>query len=151
MRDAVLVVIIIIAGIAGFNFLFNKKSPSLPENFLASTDIKNDEKVQIEILAEGTGTSTKNGDKVTMHFTGMLEDGKIFESSREKGMTFSFVLGKGEVIKGFDMGILGMKVGEKRRIMVPSSLGYGAQGAGNGLIPPDSNLIFEVELLSVNE
>ncbi len=103
-------------------------------------------------LKEGTGAEAKKGDKVEVHYTGWLyEDGKVgkkFDSSVDRKEPFSFTLGKGEVIKGWDEGVAGMKVGGKRKLIIPPDLGYGAKGAGND-IPPNATLLFEVELLKV--
>lgn len=107
--------------------------------------------LKIEKLAEGTGSATtKNGDTITVNYTGTLMDGTKFDSSLNPGRTpFSFMIGQGRVIKGWDQGLLDMKVGEKRKLTIPSSLGYGAAGAG-AAIPPNATLIFDVELLSIN-
>jgi len=91
----------------------------------------------------------KAGDKVDVHYTGTLTDGKKFDSSVDRGTPFSFTLGQGQVIKGWDQGIAGMCVGEKRKLKIPPSLGYGAQGAG-GSIPGGATLIFETELVAIN-
>jgi len=109
----------------------------------------NKEGVWIEVLNQGTGQESKNGDKVSVHYTGALENGIKFDSSLDRGQPFSFSLGTGQVIKGWEIGVLGMKVGEKRKLTIPSELGYGSQGAG-GVIPSDATLIFEVELLSIS-
>lgn len=97
-------------------------------------------------LKVGTGATAKAGQTVTVHYTGWLENGKKFDSSVDRGQPFSFPLGAGRVIKGWDEGVQGMKVGGKRKLIIPSNLGYGARGAG-GAIPPNATLIFEVELL----
>ena len=99
-------------------------------------------------LKVGTGATAQAGQTVTVHYTGWLENGKKFDSSVDRGQPFSFPLGAGRVIKGWDEGVQGMKVGGKRKLIVPSNLGYGARGAG-GVIPPNATLIFEVELLGV--
>lgn len=102
--------------------------------------------LKIETTTEGTGAVAEVGQKVFVHYTGKLEDGTVFDSSVTRGQPFSFVLGQGQVIKGWEQGILGMKVGEARILTIPPELGYGAAGAG-GVIPPNATLVFEVELL----
>ncbi len=105
----------------------------------------------IKDLIEGEGKQAQDFNKVVVNYTGKLEDGSIFDSSLNPGREpFSFTLGVGAVIKGWDIGVKGMKVGGKRQLTIPSELGYGDKGAGN-VIPPDATLIFEVELLEVAE
>lgn len=96
----------------------------------------------------GTGETAKAGQTVSVHYTGRLTNGKKFDSSVDRGQPFSFKLGIGQVIKGWDEGVQGMKIGGKRKLTIPSNLGYGASGAG-GLIPPHATLVFDVELLGV--
>ena len=96
----------------------------------------------------GTGTEAQTGKTVAVHYTGWLADGTKFDSSRDRNQPFSFPLGQGQVIKGWDEGVAGMKVGGKRTLLIPPDLGYGARGAG-GVIPPNATLKFEVELLDV--
>lgn len=104
--------------------------------------------LQYEDLEEGTGAEAGKGQTVEVHYTGWLTNGKKFDSSRDRGQPFSFTLGVGQVIKGWDEGVAGMKVGGKRKLHIPPALGYGARGAG-GVIPPNADLIFDVELLGV--
>jgi len=102
-------------------------------------------------LTEGTGEEAKRGHTVQVHYTGWLTSGKKFDSSVDSGKPFEFKLGAGRVIKGWDDGVVGMKIGGKRQLRIPPAMGYGASGAGGGLIPPDATLIFDVELLGVTK
>jgi len=99
-------------------------------------------------LKVGTGEEARAGDKVTVHYTGWLTDGTKFDSSVDRGQPFVFPLGARRVIRGWDEGVAGMKVGGKRKLTIPPDLGYGARGAGN-VIPPNATLVFDVELLKV--
>ena len=104
--------------------------------------------LELKDLEFGDGTEVRAGDVAGMHYTGWLEDGTKFDSSLDRGVPFEFTLGAGEVIKGWDEGVIGMKINGKRRLVIPPELGYGTGGAG-GVIPPNATLTFEVELLSI--
>ena len=101
-------------------------------------------------IVTGTGAQAVPGSNVKVHYSGFLTTGEKFDSSRDRGEPFSFALGAGEVIKGWDEGVAGMKVGGKRQLRIPPALGYGSSGAG-GTIPPNATLIFDVELLDVSK
>lgn len=103
--------------------------------------------LQIEDLQPGDGKAVVKGALITTHYTGRLEDGTVFDSSVEKGRPFQCVIGTGRVIKGWDLGLMGMQVGGKRKLFVPAHLGYCERQIGR--IPANSNLIFEIELLEV--
>ena len=102
----------------------------------------------IEDTTPGTGAEAVAGNKVSVHYTGWLTDGRKFDSSKDRNDPFVFPLGARHVIAGWDEGVQGMKVGGKRKLTIPPNLGYGARGAG-GVIPPNATLVFEVELLAV--
>ena|SRR4028118_1752449 len=96
----------------------------------------------------GTGAKAQTGQSVSVHYTGWLTNGTKFDSSRDRGEPFEFTLGQREVIQGWDEGVAGMQIGEKRTLVIPATLGYGDQGAG-GVIPPNATLVFKIELLGV--
>lgn len=137
--------IILVLGIAGSYFALT----------FVSSDISDDEKsvsqdegqLEIEDLALGDGEEAVDGKTLSVHYKGTLQDGTQFDSSYDREEPFEFTLGAGEVIEGWEQGMAGMKVGGKRKLMIPPSLGYGSMEAGN--IPANSTLIFEVELLEV--
>ena len=105
--------------------------------------------LKYKVITAGTGAIPKNGDTVIVHYTGTLEDGTKFDSSRDRDSPFSFKLGIGQVIKGWDEGLSIMRVGDRRTLIIPPDLGYGARGAG-GVIPANATLIFDVELLRIS-
>jgi peptidylprolyl isomerase len=114
--------------------------------------VTTDSGLRYEDQQVGDGAAAVRGDKVAVHYTGWLNEkeqrGKKFDSSVDRGQTFTFLLGAGRVIKGWDEGVAGMKIGGKRTLYIPAALGYGARGAGRS-IPPNADLIFDVELLGL--
>ena len=107
-----------------------------------------DSGLKYEELTVGGGAVAEAGQTVSVHYTGWLTDGIKFDSSVDRNQPFQFLLGKGQVIRGWDEGVQGMKVGDKRKLTIPPQLGYGAAGAG-GVIPPNATLVFDVELLEI--
>lgn len=145
--SAIIVLLLVISSFYLFNIFFNQKWPK-PETIVLNN---NEPAVKIEILKEGTGEGAENGNSLKVHYTGMLEDGTKFDSSLDRGEPFVFTLGAGQVIKGWDKGLLGAKVGEKRRLTIPSELAYGQAGAAGGKIPANATLIFEIEVLEITK
>ncbi len=105
-------------------------------------------KFEVKTVQEGNGSKPSKGQKVTVHYTGKLTTGKVFDSSVQRGKPFEFTLGVGQVIRGWDEGVAQMSIGQKAVLTCPPEYAYGKQGVGNGLIPPNATLIFDVELLS---
>ncbi len=149
-------IFVVVLSIGIFVFL-NKEGNSLPnenqdiifediqgENMSTIQDFEN---LEIKTLQEGSGEEAKEGDTVSVHYSGTLSDGNKFDSSYDRGTPFQFTLGQNSVIQGWEEGVKGMKVGEKRELRIPSSMGYGASGTGP--IPGSAGLIFEVELLEI--
>ena len=141
----ILVIIVILVG-AGF-YVFNKpvKINNQNQNMQDTTQPE----VKIEILTEGVGEGAKAGNKVTVDYTGTLTDGTKFDSSIDRGQPFTLTLGQNSVIQGWELGLVGMKVGEKRKLTIPPELGYGSQAVGTA-IPANSTLIFEIDMISIN-
>lgn len=145
----ILIVVVVIIAIAASAFLIYNSQKSTPAQTTSGGEmITTASGLQYEDLVIGEGAQAQSGDTVSVHYTGWLEDGTKFDSSLDRNQPFSFTLGMGEVIRGWDEGVAGMNGGGKRRLVIPPELAYGPQGAG-GVIPPNATLIFEVELLDV--
>lgn len=143
MRNGVVAAILIGAVVAGAGVAYARHHHRPKEKIVKLADGLS----YVDELV-GKGPVAKPGHQVTVHYTGWLTNGTKFDSSLDRGQPFVFQLGAGQVIKGWDQGVAGMKVGGKRKLTIPASLGYGARGAG-GVIPPNATLIFEVQLLGV--
>ncbi|OIP78707.1 MAG: peptidylprolyl isomerase [Oscillatoriales cyanobacterium CG2_30_44_21] len=127
-----------------------KIEEATPLKDMSDTEIKETGSgLKYQVIVAGTGATPKKGDTVVVHYTGTLEDGSKFDSSRDRNSPFSFKLGVGQVIKGWDEGLSNMRVGDRYKLIIPPDLGYGARGAG-GVIPPNATLIFDVELLRIS-
>lgn len=137
---AAVIIVALVAAAAAYFFV-----PSLPGR--AGTEVTTPSGLKYTDRVVGTGASPRVGQTAVVHYTGTLTDGTKFDSSRDKGQPYSFALGTGSVIKGWDEGVATMKVGGRRELVVPPALGYGARG--NGTIPPNATLRFDVELLDV--
>lgn len=144
------VVFLLLVGLLLYLLFFNPKA-EVPQSEMAGdleAGISTEDDLKIEVMQQGEGREVKNGDNLTVHYSGYLEDGTKFDSSLDNGAPLTFQIGQGRVIQGWERGLLGMKVGEKRKITIPPELAYGSSGVGN-VIPPNATLIFEVELLAI--
>src|SRR3989344_4584750 len=162
MKKSVLITIIVLLGIVviGAIYFLMKAPNGNPVGNTPSSNTMNNQNNQpasfdiqgmkVEILKQGTEPSAKSGDSVTVNYVGTLENGTKFDSSIDRNTPFTFPLGGGRVIKGWDLGIVGMKIGEKRKLTIPAELGYGVLGFPP-VIPSNATLIFEVELLKINQ
>lgn len=138
----------VVLGLMYVLFFSGGKSANPKVELVKTESKKMDTKLIIEDIKIGDGIEVKSGDTVVMHYTGTLENGTKFDSSVDRNQPFETQIGVGQVIKGWDQGVPGMKIGGKRKLTIPSELGYGSAGAG-GVIPPNATLIFEVELLDI--
>lgn len=142
----ILVIVLILIAVGVYFFVLPKPTASQNQQTPTSTNIQG---MKIETLKQGSGVAAKSGDAVTVNYVGTLVNGTKFDSSIDRNQPFKFTLGQNSVIQGWELGVVGMKVGEKRRLTIPPELAYGSQGAG-GVIPPNATLIFEIDLLQIN-
>lgn len=148
-RFVKLALALVVAGCAGMAPAAAQKSPKAPAKVTASKYKTLTGGLKYAVLKPGKGKAAGHGD-VQVHYTGWLQsNGKKFDSSLDRGEPFRFELGHGQVIKGWDQGVKGMKEGEVRQLVIPASLGYGSRGTPDGTIPPNATLVFEVQLLKV--
>jgi len=156
MKTSIIVLVIILILIAlGVYFWFSQRSEQQTLTAALSgnqnqTSLSYDiQGMKVETLKQGTGEAAKVGDNIVVNYVGTLLDGTKFDSSIDRNEPFAYTLGQNRVIQGWELGLLGMKVGEKRKLTIPPELGYGAGGAGS-VIPPNTTLIFEIDMLSIN-
>ena len=117
----------------------------------AGQPVRYDNGLVVQDIVVGGGNTAENGDTLSVHYVGALENGTAFDSSYKRGQPIQFVLGSGQLIRGWELGLVGMKESGKRKLVIPPSLGYGSKGAGGGVIPPNAILLFEIELVSVQK
>ena len=149
---AVIAIVVVLTVIFVFAQTAAKKSTSTSTNAptkVTGEGVKTSSGLTYWDIRVGNGETAKEGSRVLVHYTGWLTSGKKFDSSVDAGQPFKFTIGNGEVIKGWEEGIAGMRVGGKRQLRIPPELGYGAQGTPDGPIPPNATLIFDVRLLGV--
>jgi peptidylprolyl isomerase len=150
VKDLAIISVVLVAGLLVYLALPRNTQPSTQtmDNTNTSQPTNQSAQLHVEVLREGTGTIAENGKTVSVHYKGTLQDGKVFDSSYDRNTPFEFILGGGQVIPGWELGVLGMKVGEKRKLIIPPDLAYGKDGFP-GVIPENATLTFEVELLDV--
>ncbi len=169
-KDIAIIVIILIILVGGIYLIFNRSQPTenSQNTSMQNTEQKNSQNnstqnaeqnnnpssyniqgMKVEILKEGSGPAAKSGDNVTVNYVGTLENGTKFDSSIDRGVPLPLVLGQNSVIKGWELGLIGMKVGEKRKLTIPPELAYGKNAVGN-IIPANSTLIFEIDMVKIN-
>ncbi len=146
----IVLLFLVLASIAfSTNAFAQAKTDTSSPTKVTGDGVKTTSGLQYWDIKVGTGAEAKAGDHVKVHYTGWLTNGKKFDSSVDANRPFEFALGQGHVIKGWDEGVAGMKVGGNRQLRIPPDLGYGSRGTGGGLIPPNATLVFDVQLLAI--
>jgi len=144
----IVIIIILIIVAVGVYFMVQPKQNPEPQN-VQTSDNYNIQEMKVEILKQGTGEGAKAGDNIEVHYVGTLLNGTKFDSSVDRNQPFPYTLGQNRVIQGWELGLLGMKIGEKRKLTIPPELAYGAAGRPP-VIPQSATLIFEIEMLKIN-
>jgi FKBP-type peptidyl-prolyl cis-trans isomerase len=153
----IIIILILVAG-AVYLLLQNSKNTKIESSLTANVSGQSQQNsmsfdiqgMKVDVLQQGNGNEAKADDKVTVNYVGTLQNGTKFDSSIDRGQPFTFTLGQNSVIQGWELGVTGMKVGEKRKLTIPPELAYGNQAVG-GVIPANSTLVFEVEMLGINQ
>ena len=140
-------IVIITGAIIIIALIVNNQKASKPKEIMVESTMPQATKLKVEDIKEGTGEAVKKGDTIVIHYVGTLENGEKFDSSVDRGTPFETQIGMGNVIQGWDEGVIGMKTGGKRKLTIPPDMGYGDQATGS--IPPNSTLIFELDLLEI--
>jgi FKBP-type peptidyl-prolyl cis-trans isomerase FkpA len=148
MTERILIVAVVVLAAAALYWKFRAQKALSAATASGPATVTTASGLQYTVLQAGSGDAAQAGRMVTVHYTGWLTNGAKFDSSVDRGQPFNFSLGAGQVIKGWDEGVAGMQIGEKRKLIIPPGLGYGDRGAGR-VIPPGATLIFDVELLGI--
>ena len=151
MRNIVIIVIVLLLIAGVFWFILNNKKnnpTTIEQDAMGELPITTINELQVTTVQNGSGPETKTGDTLSVHYIGLLQNGTKFDSSIDRGAPFEFTLGAGQVIKGWDQGLVSMRKGEKRNLIIPAHLAYGSVSP-SPLIPAGSTLVFEVELLEI--
>ncbi len=142
-----MIIVLLVGVLIVIAVVLNSRNASQKTEPVVPSTMQNEDKLKVEDVKEGTGEAVKKGDIIVIHYSGTLENGQKFDSSYDRDEPFETQIGVGNVIQGWDEGVIGMKIGGKRKLTIPPSMGYGDQATGS--IPPNSTLIFDLELLSI--
>ena len=142
-----MIIVLLVGVLIVIAVVLNSRNASQKTEPVVPSTMQNEDKLKVEDVKEGTGEAVKKGDIIVIHYSGTLENGQKFDSSYDRDEPFETQIGVGNVIQGWDEGVIGMKIGGKKKLTIPPSMGYGDQATGS--IPPNSTLIFDLELLSI--